>query len=279
MSKTSPWVVLAVLSLALTSSVLASQSTAQRGAKPPAPGKAAPAKPAAPADPRQVVFEVQNRANATSQHYEGQLSVVDGGKVTEKRWTYDRLGSHGKSKTIIKFTSPAEVKGVALLIVNYPDRVSDQWMWTPSLGRDRRIASQDRRTRFFGTDFSFEDLDERDVDHHDYTLRGEETIEGAVCWRIESKPRAGMRSQYTRSILWIRKSNYTYAQIDNFTDDKLIRRLNYRDIASVQNIQTPRTIEVQDMARKSRTTLRLDSLQYNVPLNENQFTVQALGRG
>ena len=30
-------------------------------------------------------------------------------------------------------------------------------------GRDQRIALQDRSTRFFGTDFSFEDLEERDV--------------------------------------------------------------------------------------------------------------------
>ena len=73
------------------------------------------------------------------------------------------LGSYGDSKAIIRFTEPAEVKGVALLVVNHPERSSDQWMWTPAIGRDRRIAQQDRSTRFFGTDFSFEDLEERDV--------------------------------------------------------------------------------------------------------------------
>ena len=52
-----------------------------------------------------------------------------------------------------------EVNGVALLIHNHTDRASDQWMWTPALQRDRRIALQDRSTRFFGTDFSFEDLE------------------------------------------------------------------------------------------------------------------------
>ena len=224
------------------------------------------------------MVEVQTRSNAASQHYEGRLAVNDGGKVTEKRWTYDRLGSHGKSKTIIRFTAPAEVKGVALLIFNYPDRVSDQWMWTPALGRDRRIAAQDRRTRFFGTDFSFEDLEERDVAQYDFTLTGEETIDGAACWKIESRPHAGMRSQYTRSTLWVRKASYTYAQIDNFADARLIRRVGYRDVVNVQNIWTARLLEVEDTTRKSRTTLRLDSLQYNVPLNENQFTVQTFGR-
>ena len=104
------------------------------------------------------------------QHYEGTLQVFDAkGKISDKRWTFDRLGSHGSSKSILRFTAPPEVKGVALLVVNHPDRASDQWMWTPAIQRDRRVALQDRSQRFFGTDFSFEDLEERDVDQYDYT--------------------------------------------------------------------------------------------------------------
>ena len=76
-------------------------------------------------------------------------------KVSIKRWEYLRIGSYGTSKAILRFTAPAEVKGVALLIVNHTDRASDQWMWTPAIERDRRIAAQDRSTRFFGTGFSF----------------------------------------------------------------------------------------------------------------------------
>ena len=118
---------------------------------------------------RDIVHEAQRRAEAKSQRYEGTLQVVDRrGKTSEKRWQYDRLGSHGNSKAVLRFTAPAEVKGVALLIVNHPDRASDQWMWTPALARERRIALQDRSTRFFGTDFSFEDLEERDVEQYDY---------------------------------------------------------------------------------------------------------------
>ena len=259
------------------------QTTGQRGTPPkPAPAKPAPTKgkPAPPSDPRTVVAELQKRATVDSQHYEGTLRVTDSaGKLSDKRWIYDRLGSAGTSKAIIRFTEPAEVKGVALLIFNYPDRASDQWMWTPAISRDRRIATQDRGTRFFGTDFSFEDLEERDVARYDYTMLGQEVIEGSPCWKIESKPRAGVRSQYTRSILWIRRTSYTYAQIDNFSEAKTIRRLNYRDLATVQGIVTARTIEVHDLTRNSRTNLRLEALTYNVPLKEAQFTLEALRRG
>jgi hypothetical protein len=114
-------------------------------------------------DARKIVEEAQRRTESKSQRYEGLLQVLDGkGKVADKRWLFTRLGSHGQSKAVLRFLAPAEVKGVALLIMNHPDRASDQWMWTPALQRERRIALQDRSTRFFGTDFSFEDLEERD---------------------------------------------------------------------------------------------------------------------
>src|SRR6266516_3655459 len=186
-------------------------------------------------DPRQIVEEAQRRTMTQSQRYEGTLRVIDAkNKISEKRWQYDRIGSHGSSKAVLRFTAPAEVKGVALLVLNHPDRSSDQWMWTPALNRDRRIALQDRSTRFFGTDFSFEDLEEIDTNQFDYKLLGEETIDGVVHWKVQSTPRQLKVSQYTQSTIWIRKDNFVIAQIENYSKDQVIRRARYKDIRNVQ---------------------------------------------
>jgi outer membrane lipoprotein-sorting protein len=228
---------------------------------------------------RGIVEESQKRSRADSQRYEGTLEVIDSKrKVTTKRWVYERLGSAGESKAVLRFTAPAEVKGVALLIHNHPDRASDQWMWTPAVQRERRIAFQDRRTRFFGTDFTFEDLEERDVDRSTYKLLGEEQMMGAACWKIEAAPKPEARSQYSKSLLWIRKDNYVLAQAEGYGKDKLARRIRYSDIAQVQGIWTPRLLEVHDVERDSRTVLKLERLQYNVTLPAERFTLQALRR-
>jgi len=228
---------------------------------------------------RQIVDEAQKRSDAKSQRYEGLLQVFDAkGRISDKRWMFERLGSHGDSKAVLRFTAPAEVKGVALLVVNHPDRASDQWMWTPAIERDRRIALQDRSTRFFGTDFSFEDLEERDVNQYDYSLAGEEAIDGAACWKIVSTPKEAKSSQYTRSIVWVRKDNYAFARIENYAKEQPLRRLNYSDIQNVQGIWTARQLEMADLRRGSRTKLTLDKLEYNVPLKDESFTLQALRR-
>ena len=228
---------------------------------------------------REIVAESQKRTDASSQRYEGLLQVFDAkGKVTDKRWTFERLGSHGQSKAVLRFTAPAEVKGVALLVVNHPDRASDQWMWTPAIERDRRIALQDRSTRFFGTDFSFEDLEERDVDQYDYVLLGEDALDGIAAWKIQTTPKQTKSSQYSKSVVWIRKDNYTLARIESYSKDQVVRRLNYSNIRNVQGIWTATQLEMSDLRRGSRTRLTLDRLTYNVPLKEEDFTLQAIRR-
>lgn len=230
-------------------------------------------------DARALVAEAQRRADAKSQRYEGLLQVFDSkGSIGDKRWTFERIGSHGQSKAILRFTAPPEVKGVALLIVNHPDRASDQWMWTPAIERDRRIALQDRSTRFFGTDFSFEDLEERDVDQYDYRLLGDEMVDGVETWKVESTPKRTKSSQYSKATVWIRKNNYTFARIENYVKDQVVRRLTYSDVQNVQGIWTARRLEMADLRRGSRTRLTLDKLEYNVALKEEDFTLQAIRR-
>jgi len=231
-------------------------------------------------DPRQIIEESQRRTQSKSERYEGTLQVMDPrNRVSAKRWEFIRLGSYGDSKSLLRFVEPPEVRGVALLIYNHPDRSSDQWMWRPEIGRDQRIALQDRSTRFFGTDFSFEDLEERDVNQFDYWLLGDESAGGAQCWKIDSTPKQAKSSQYTHTVLWVRKDNYVLAQFEAFNRNGLARRVTYRDVESVQGIWTARTVEVLDARKNSRTILKLEKLQYNVPLSDNDFTLQALRRG
>jgi hypothetical protein len=224
-------------------------------------------------DARQIIQEAQKRQASKSQRYEGTLEVIGGeNHVTTKRWVYQRIGDFGNSKAILRFTAPADVKGVGLLIVNHTDRASDQWMWRPSIGRDQRIALQDRSTRFFGTDFSFEDLEERDVDQFDFKILSDE----GPAWKIEARPRKS--SQYTYSYEWVKKDNYTVTKIEAYNKKGLVRVIDYRDYQQVKGIWTPMTTEVLDVMRKSHTILKYDKVDFNMPMKDDEFTLQTLRR-
>jgi outer membrane lipoprotein-sorting protein len=46
----------------------------------------------------------------------------------------------------------------------------------------------------------------------------------------------------------------------------------------MQGIWTARQLEMADLTRGSRTRLTLEKLQYNVPLKDEAFTLQAIRR-
>lgn len=225
-----------------------------------------------------IMLEVQKRHHSTSMRYEGTIQTCTTPKgcalnskfLVTKRWTYERIGDFGNSKAVIRFTGPAEVKGVSLLIVNHPDSASDQWIWRPAVGRDQRVAVQDRSTRFFGTDFTFEDLEERDADQYDYTITGE--VNGQ--WRIDAKPKKA--SEYTHSYFWIDKTNYTFQRIEAYNKKGLAKTIDYADFQTIKGILTPMTIMVIDAQRKTRTGLRYDKVDYDIALKAENFTPEAL---
>ncbi len=103
-------------------------------------------------------------------------------------------------------------------------------------------------------------------------------MDGAACWKIQSTPKESKSSQYTRSIVWIRKDNYAFARIENYVRSEVVRRLVYRDIENVQGVWTARQLEMADLGRGSRTRLTLDKLEYDVPMRDEDFTLQALRR-
>jgi len=232
-------------------------------------------------DGHQIMQEVQKRQHSNSLRYEGTVRTYGGTARTTaemekhtiiKRWTFVRLGDIGNSKAILRFTGPAEVKGVALLIVNHPDTASDQWIWRPNIGRDQRVSVQDRSTRFFGTDFSFEDLEERDADQYDYTLTGE----FAGQWRIDAKPRKA--SQYIHSYFFIDKTKYIFNRVEAYNKKGLAKTIDYSDYKMVQGIWTPGGVLILDVFLRSRTALTYDKVEYNLPMKDEDFTVEGLRR-
>jgi len=232
-----------------------------------------------PASPtgEEIAREADRRRTTKSQFYDGSLKVIDAkGKTRDKGWRFWRLGYGGESKTVLQFTSPAEVAGVSLLTVTKAGREDEQWMWTPAIQRDRRIAAQEKSTKFLGTDFTYEDLEERVVDDYAYGLEGEEPCEGGSCWIVSSTPHAGKKSQYSRSLSAIRRGDYALMKLELFVSGKPRRRLVLSDHRAVQGVVTPHRLVMFDLEKESRTELTLTGLRYDLGVEDSFFTVRSL---
>ena len=76
--------------------------------------------------------------------------------------------------------------------------------------------------------------------------------------------------------MWIRKDNYALAQVESYIKTEVVRRLKYSDFAQVQGIWTGRRLEMHDLRQQEPDDSDARKLEYNVPLKEEDFTLQAL---
>ncbi|MGD9211410.1 MAG: outer membrane lipoprotein-sorting protein, partial [Desulfobacteraceae bacterium] len=83
-------------------------------------------------------------------------------------------------KSIMVFKTPADVRGVAFLSWEYdiPSREDDKWLYMPAMKKVRRISGSSKNEYFMGSDFTYDDMGDRNVEEDKHTLLGEESIDG-----------------------------------------------------------------------------------------------------
>jgi len=230
-------------------------------------------------DPRQVMEAVYKQDTSRDAVWRAAMETVDKkGTLRKKKFAFRKLGSLGNSKTLARFTDPAEVRGVGLLSLNQPGATERQWMYTPAINRTRRIAPQERSRKFLGTDFTHEDMAERVLDDFKYKLISEgELMDGRKTWKIEARPVSPDRSQYSYLYLWVAQDvpMTLYAQMFDAGGNR-IRDYHATQLEKISGIWVARRVEITTPTEGTRTVMILEDVKFNTGLRDDQFTQQAL---
>ncbi len=230
-------------------------------------------------DARRILADSEARHRTRSQQYAGELTVTSkDGKVRRKGWRSYREGYAGDARQLIRFVDPPEVRGVGFLSLGRPGKNPDQWLYLPSMKRERRIASQDRDASFVGTDSNYEDMEEFDHTAYEVSLRGEEAVEARPCFVIEARPRGA--SLYERKVLWVRKDILYLARVDAVRrgEKDPAKRLLLSDVVEVDGHWVARKLEMADLRKGSHTTVVLKEIAFDRPSPPDRFTLQSLNR-
>ena len=204
-----------------------------------------------------------------------------------------QLSSYGRDvgedeQRIIFFMSPADVKDTGFLTYDYDEseRDDDQWLYLPALRKTKRIASSDKSGSFMGSDFSFADMTDFDLDKYAFKMLDDGEVRGEKVWKIERTPLTReeiVERGYTKSVLFVRQDNYVVVRAVHWV--KKGNKLKYLDIQKLEQIDGIWTPIEQTMTTKKgkktlhKTILRFDDTKYNQELEESIFTQRRLEKG
>jgi hypothetical protein len=230
-------------------------------------------------DARKVMEDVYRQDTSHNITMKASFQVFDKqGQSAKKDFVLRRIGSPGDSKTLVVFTSPKEIRGVALLSINQHGVADRQYIYTPATQRVRSVVPQERSTRFIGTDFTFEDIGERVLDDFSYRLIGaSETMDGHKSYKVEAIPVDQSRSQYKFIYYWVAQDVpvILYAEFYD-AREREVRALHASAIKRLNGIWGTRHTEMRTLPDATRTVLTIDDVKFNTKLDEKLFTPQGL---
>lgn len=193
-----------------------------------------------------------------------------------------KTGTDGLTKRLLRFVSPADVKGTAFLIIENKDRDDDRLLYLPALHKVRRIASSGRGGSFMGSDFSYNDLGRPKLKESSHRLLRSETVDGVDTYVIESVPKdkQSVTDLNTSKIQsWVRKDNFMTVKALYFDrDGKELKLLTAGNLQKIGGVWFTLKMEMKNLQEGTKTVIALDEVKVNSGLTDELFTERNLGK-
>lgn len=231
------------------------------------------------------------------------VDARDDGKTIEQNMKMILIDKNGKKRTrdlktfskdfgedehqIMFFKSPADVKNTAFLTFDYDNasKDDDQWLYLPALKKVKRIPSSDKSSSFMGSDFSYFDMTDRDLEDFDFKLLKDTKVRGHAAWMIESTPRNKKvikESGYKKSIAIVRKDNYVVVRVINFMRNGKKKYMDMKRLHKQGGVWLPDEMVMTTKKGKRtlhKTVLKFKNIKLNKAINNSMFTTRRLEKG
>ncbi len=194
-----------------------------------------------------------------------------------------------EKRTVLFYTSPANVRDTGFLTYDYPATVEgddDQWLYLPALRKVRRISASDRGDYFLGTDFTYEDIKKEgrlEPADFNYTLLGDVDLNNTKAHHLEALPKNDEIAKelgYSRTELWVDTKSYLVVKA-NFWDIKgnLLKTLEASDVRQIDGIWTRHQLKMENHKTGHTSVFSFSDVDYQTPVDNQLFSQRSLKRG
>lgn len=235
----------------------------------------------------EIMDELKARQAAETEIELIKMVIIDEAGNTQIRELISAIkpDDDGNLRYVIRFLSPADIKGVTLITEEKTDGEAEQYLYLPALGQPRKITGNQKSTSFMGSDFTFDDLRKENPKDFQYYRLHDEEMEGREVYVIMSAPaRVDIRSRqdYPSRLLYIDKENYNILKIEFYDEGKKVpvktfRGYDYNSAEVDGPTQRPHRAAMNNHEKKTTSIMTVLKSRLNKPLPEAIFNVEEVG--
>lgn len=195
--------------------------------------------------------------------------------------TFNREGAQQKdrvTKSLVRFTGPADAKGTALLTHETKGGQESRWLYMAETRRVKQIGSGSMSASFKGSEVSYEDMTLETLDKYDYRLLGDHRLGKRDCWKVEARPKFA-DSGYRRTVTYYDKKEGYPLKIEFFDRaDKPLKVMLVKGYKKVNGKWRPTKSQISNVQTKRKTVVTNQGYQIGLDLPDRMFTVAQLQR-
>jgi hypothetical protein len=189
-----------------------------------------------------------------------------------KMWSHS---TKGKTRSMLLFESPADVRGTGLLSIS-DGSATAQKLFLPATRRVQTISSSQKGDKFLGSDFTYEDLGDVDHDDFEYTTLNETastlTVKAVARKKGSTSYAWAVHTVDTRRLVLLASTYHDEA-------GKAVRELKADQFQEVKpGFWRSNSMVMKDLLKGSQTTLQWKERSFNT-ISDTYFTERFLQRG
>ena len=205
------------------------------------------------------------------------LSKEGGERVRVLIMARRNVKAGGDQKYFILFLQPADVRDMTFLVWKYPQRDSDRWLYIPAIKLVKRIAANDKRSSFVGSDFSYEDVSGRAAEEDNHTLLREEKYEGKELFVVKSIPKDEKSADFGYKISWVDKGSFVLWKEEYYDKRGSLSKVFTADeVQSIQGFPTTVKRTMKNVQTGHWTEAAYGEVKYNLGLADGLFSERSL---
>jgi len=207
--------------------------------------------------------------------------IESGGKERTRELTMLRRNMQNSQdqKYFIYFHQPADVEGMTLMVYKYSQKDDDRWLFMPALDLVKRIAANDKRSSFVGSDFAYEDVSGRDLSEDEFVLDREEKLGDKDCYVLKSTPKDPKSADYGYKLSWIDKTNFLPLKEEYYDIRKeLYKVFTAEEVKDMGGFPTVIKRKMENVKNKHQTLVSYEQVEYDLGIEPDLFTERFLKR-
>ncbi len=229
-----------------------------------------------------IIKNVYNRPTGQDQEGDLTMSLINSRGDERVREIKQYLKDIGDmEKKIMFFVSPADVRNTSFMNWSYDEegKDDDQWIYLPALKKVKRISSDSKSDYFMGSDFTYDDLGDRQPNEDTHRLLREEEVDGEMCYVVESIPKED-EYMYFKTISWIIKDKWIGKKKEFYDEDEdLLKTLTVNETEVIKDYIVITLSEMHNVQKDHKTKMELKNVKVDTGIFDNKFTERMMKRG